>query len=147
MSRWLLVLALWAGLAACGGRDRGALLRDSVRGFNQSLRWGAFDAASRYVEAEKRADWLQARVSGSSNLRMTDVQIVRVDQGALEAKPGEKPTQEARALVSMSWYRLPDMTVHSAVWRQTWHLRHDDWVLVNEEAVQDAPAATAPSWP
>lgn len=145
MLRWALMLSLALGTLAvgsgCGPRDRGIDLKEAVRTYNQRLRWNAFEQASTFVAAEKRAAWLASRTSGAAGLHITDIQIVRLQKPEV----GEKTIE---VLVALSWYRMPDTTIRRAVWAQVWQEQEARWRIVEEKQVED-PAATAPppQWP
>lgn len=138
----LLALPLGAlSLTGCGSTDRGLDLKDSVRAFNQRLRWNAFEAASAFVAAEKRAEWLASRAGNASGLHFTDIQVVRLQQ----PNPDEKSVD---VLVAFSWYRLPETTVQSALWAQTWQEHKGRWHVVDERIVdaEEAPPLVE-QWP
>lgn len=138
-----LLLALTASLVstACGSTDKGLDLKDSVRAYNQRLRWNAFEAASAFVAAEKRATWLASRAGNAAGLHFTDIQVVRLQQ----PNPDEKSVD---VLVAFSWYRLPETTVQSALWAQTWQEDKGRWHVIDERVV-DAKEAPPPAeqWP
>lgn len=141
----LLALAtLLAPLAlGCGPRDRGLDLKDAVRAYNQRLRWNAYEQASQFVNPETRAAWLAARTASAGGLKITDIQVVRL----------QKPDPEDRTvevLVSLTWYRLPDTRINQAVWAQTWQEKEARWRLIDEKVVEQGQREAAPppqQWP
>lgn len=143
MLRWALtaMLALSGLGLGCGPRDRGIDLKEAVRTYNQRLRWNAFEQASTFIAAEKRAEWLASRSSGAAGLHITDIQIVRLQ------KP-DPDEQTVEVLVALSWYRMPDTTVQRAVWAQVWQEHEARWRIVDERQVEDPSAvAPPPQWP
>lgn len=141
ITRLLLTLTLILPALGCGPRDRGLELQDAVRAYNQRLRWSAFDQASAFVAAEKRAAWLASRTANATGLHFTDVQVIRLGN----PDPG---TKSVDVLVALSWYRMPDTRVHSATWAQTWQEIEGRWRLTDEKAVEVPPAPPpAEQWP
>ena len=141
MLRWIIAGVLLATTLACGPRDRGIDLKEAVRTYNQRLRWNAYEQASMFVAVEKRAEWLAARTAGAAGLHITDVQIVRLQ------KP-DAGEQTVEVLVALSWYRMPETTVRSAVWAQVWQEQEARWRVIDEHIVDDEAApAPPPQWP
>lgn len=137
--RWLLAGLLLGGVLGCGPRDRGVDLKETVRAYNQRLRWNAFEQASMFVVAEERAAWLASRSGGSAGLQITDIQIIRLQK----PDPVDKTVE---VLVALTWYRMPDTTVRRATWAQVWREGPGGWQVVEERQVEDEPAPP-PQWP
>ncbi len=126
-------------LVACGG-GRKADLGDTLRDFNQQVRWGSWMAAARHVDAKSRSGWLRARVVAAASLRVTDVQLLGV-------QPQSEDT--AIVLVGVSWYRVTDPTLRQRIWQQTWRYDDEVWLLAEEVVVQQQtePQKPAAAWP
>ena len=135
----LMALLVVSGLG-CGPRDRSMDLKDAVRDYNRSLRWNAFQRASRYVEQSKRGAWLAGRNSSAGGLHITDIHTVRLQKPDFTQKTVE-------VLVSVSWYRLPDSTIRTAVWSQTWQEIDARWRIIEEKQVEVTGETEAPQWP
>ena len=125
-------------LTACSTPNRMTHLRDTLRTFNQQIRWGMWPAASAHVSDEKREKWLTRRIANAQNLKLSDVRLVRV------VSDGPRATK-AKVMISITWYRSSDMKVQSANWLQTWHHSRIGWRLVDEE--KQIAAKPAPSKP
>ena len=123
----------------CGG-GRKADLGDTLRDFNQQVRWGSWMAAARHVDAKSRSGWLRARVVAAASLRVTDVQLLGV-------QPQSEDT--AIVLVGVSWYRVTDPTLRQRIWQQTWRYDDEVWLLAEEVVVQQQtePQKPAAAWP
>ena len=133
--------ALTALTASCGPRDRGLELKDAVRGYNERLRWNAFEQASLFVATEKRAAWLASRTANATGLHFTDIQVVRLQNPDAQGKTVE-------VLVALSWFRMPDTRVQSALWAQTWQELDGRWRLLDGAPVGVAPTPPpAQQWP
>lgn len=140
--RWLLVLLIGLSGAVglgCGPRDRGLDLKDSVRTYNQHLRWNRFEAASGFIAIEQRAQWLASRTSSAAGLHITNIQVVRLQKPDLEQKTVE-------VLVSLSWYRMPETRVQQAVYAQVWQEFEGRWRIIDEHEVKNAETPP-PQWP
>ena len=138
MRALILTLALGWG---CGGKppDRDRDLAVAVRDFNQAVRWQNWNGAARYVDPTVRPSWLQARLNGSRGLQLTEMQMLGM----------QREGDDVVVLVSVGWFRLPDMLLRRTVWRQVWRDGAQDWMLV-EESPSQAPEqiqAEAPAWP
>jgi len=116
----------------CSTPNRMTHLRDTVRIFNQQVRWGQWPGAATHVELEKRAEWLNARLAAAQNLKMSDVRLVRL------SSDGPRAT-EATVIVTLSWYRVADMRVKQSHWLQTWAHTPHGWKLSKEERQVAAP--------
>ena len=114
------------GVLACSTPNRMTHLRDTLRTFNQQVRWGMWPAASSHVSKEKREKWLTQRIANAQNLKLSDVRLVQV------VSDGPRATK-AKVMISITWYRTSDMRVQQANWLQTWHHSRMGWRLVDEE--------------
>jgi len=141
MLRWALVItiALSGFGLGCGSRDRGIDLKDAVRAYNQRVRWNAFEKASAFIADELRGEWLASRTANAAGLHFTDIQVIRLQK----PDPQEKTVE---VLVALSWYRMPDTTVHRAVYAQVWQEKEARWRIIEEREVQNADAPP-PQWP
>lgn len=142
MMRALLLLALL--LTGCGAsRSDSEQLRDAVRDYIDLTRWGAWDRAAGYVIATRQGEWLTQRAANARGLAITDVAL----QGI---QPIDEKGEAYHVFVVLNWYRAPDTTVHSAVWRTEWRLVDREWRIVDESPVQPqlaGPDEPPPSWP
>ena len=132
------VLALLGSIQGCGTPNRMTHLKDTLRTFNQQVRWGMWPAASAHVGTKMREMWLASRLSGAAGLKISDVKLVRV------TSDGPRATK-AEVFVSLTWYRVDDMTVQSATWKQNWEHSRAGWSLVGEERLASNPNAVKPA--
>ena len=128
-------------VVACGG-SRKADLGETLRDYNQQVRWGSWMGAARHIDAKKRSDWLRARVAAADSLRVTDIQVLGV-------QPQSEDT--AIVLVGVSWYRVTDPTLRHRIWQQTWRYHEDEvWLLAEEVVAQQKAEPQKPAaatWP
>ena len=127
----ILILIVPAGLAAaCGAHPGGPeTLTESVRGFNEGVRWGRFASAATRVPPRERSQFVEDMDQRADDLKITDYEIVRVDAR------GER---EARVQVKLSWYRTSEGTLRETHAMQTWERRGKAWMMVAEARVRGA---------
>ncbi len=126
MLRITFICLSFLGVIACSTPNRMTHLRDTLRTFNQQVRWGMWPAASSHVSQENREKWLAQRIANAQNLKLSDVRLVQV------VSDGPRATK-AKVMVSITWYRTSDMRVQRANWLQTWNHSRLGWRLVDEE--------------
>lgn len=119
---WLLV---FLGLAACGGpQARGeADLSESVRQFNDGVRWGRFGAAATALPASQRAQFVDDMDQRADEVKITDYDVVKVDP---------RGAREARVQIKLSWYKASEGTVRETHAIQTWERHGKAWWMVDE---------------
>ena len=131
-------------IQGCGATpNRMTHLRDSLRTFNQQVRWGRWGGAATLVVPEIRDSWMSERMRGGKGIKITDVKLLGVESD------GPRAT-EAKVLIGIAYYRESDMTVSRSIWKQEWTHTRDGWQLKSEERhVDEAPEETLPepSWP
>jgi hypothetical protein len=129
-------------LLACGGpQARGeADLSESIRQFNEGVRWERFSAAATSIPPPQRSHFVDEMDQRASDLKITDYEIVNV------APRGDR---EARVQIKLSWYRASEGTVHETHAIQTWERHGKSWLMVDETRLRGAemPGLLESSWP
>ena len=121
---WLVVF-----LFACRVPKSMPTLSESVRTYNDGVRWERFAVAANHVPPEQRSQFVDDADQRSKDLKITDYEVVRID------KRGEKV---AMVHVKLSWYRDSEGTLRETQAMQTWE-RHDRlWVIVEESRLRGA---------
>jgi hypothetical protein len=112
-------------VVACGGLAprQGDTLGDSVRAYNDGVRWGRFEVAAIHIPAKQRSQFVDEADQRAKDLKITEYDIVRVDQHG---------DREARVQVKLEWYRDSEGTVHETHAVQTWEHHGKDWLMVDE---------------
>jgi hypothetical protein len=117
-------LLMLTSLVACGGIPKGGeMLTESIRGYNEDLRWERFESASSFLPRTQRATRVDEWDDRAHELKITGFDVVKVD------RRGER---EARVQVKLEWYRSSDNTVHETHAVQTWERQGRAWVVVDE---------------
>jgi hypothetical protein len=115
-------------VVGCAGRPStpSNTLIDALRTFHAHLQWENYGSAISQVEPTYRAAFTTLiRAQG----KLTEWEIGSVD---LPEPPGDAATVLAR----WSGYRMPDLTVRTGVWRESWRRKGEVWTLTMLEPVE-----------
>jgi hypothetical protein len=119
---WILTLGLL--LAACGAAPRaGETLVDSIRAYNDGVRWGRFEVAASHIPAKQRSQFVDDNDDRAKDLKITQYDVVNVEQHG---------DREAKVHIKMEWYSDREGTVHETHATQTWEKHGKDWMMVDE---------------
>lgn len=111
-------------LIACGGMPKATeTLGDSVRSYNDGVRWGRFEVAAVHVPSRQRSAWVDEADARAKDVKITQYDVVSVDQ---------KTEREAHVHLKYEWYKESEGTVHETHAMQTWERHGKDWLLVDE---------------
>jgi len=120
------ILMLGCGAASLRGEPD---LSESVRQFNDGVRWERFAAAATAIPPRERSQFVDDMDERAADLKITDYEVVRVDPR------GER---EARVQIKLSWYKASDGTVHETHAVQTWEHHGKSWWMVDEIRLRGA---------
>jgi len=118
-------------------------LRDSIRSFNQQIRWGRWGGAATLVLEENREAWMAERIQGGRGIKVTEVSVLGVESD------GPRAT-DAKVMIGIAYYRESDMTLNRSVWMQKWTHTRNGWQLKSEKKhVRETPQESVekPAWP
>ena len=120
-----------AFLAACGAPQVRSEhdLADSVRQFNDGVRWERFTVAAVAIPPPLRAQFVDDMDQRAIDVKITDYDVVRVEP---------RGDREARVQVKLSWYKASEGTVHETHALQTWERHGKAWLMVDEARVRGA---------
>ncbi len=119
--RWIPIVVL---AAACGGPQQASeTLAESIRSFNEGIRWQRFEVAAVSLPPRERSDFVEAMDERTKELRITDYEIVRVDRAS---------DKEAKVHVKVSWYKDDEGTLHETHAMQVWQRRGKAWLMVDQ---------------
>lgn len=120
--------AIWfVLLAGCASGRSGDTLADSVRTYNDGVRWERFAVAAKHVPPQERSMFVDQADERAEDLKITDYEIVKVDAA------GER---EARVQIKLSWYRESEGTLRETQALQTWERHGKTWWMVDETRVK-----------
>ncbi|HEU4734495.1 MAG TPA: hypothetical protein VFT22_41680 [Kofleriaceae bacterium] len=128
------LVAVLAGLALATGCAAAQLhrendLAESIRLFNDGVRWERFAAAATAIPPAQRAQFVDDMDQLAGDLKITDYDIVKVDPR------GER---EAQVQVKLSWYKASEGTLHETHALQTWERHGQTWWMVDETRLRGA---------
>ncbi len=124
MKSMMLVLVL----AACGGIPKdGNTLAESVRDYNEGVRWARYSNAAVHVPPALRAAFVDEWDERGKDLKITDYEVVKVDQ---------KGSRAAQVEVKMEWYKDTEGKVKETRAVQTWERHGKLWFLVEEQRLR-----------
>jgi hypothetical protein len=112
-------------LSACGGMAAkdGDTLADSVRQYNDGVRWSRFEVAADHIPPKQRPQWVDDWDQRAKDLKITDYEIVKVEA---------KSRREAKVQVKVEWYKDSEGKVHETHALQTWERHGKIWLIVDE---------------
>jgi hypothetical protein len=120
--------AIWfVMLAACAAPKAGETLAESVRAYNDGVRWERFSAAAEHVPPRERSEFVDQADERAEDVKITDYEVVRVDS---------KTDKVASVQVKLSWYRESEGTLRETQAMQTWERHGKTWWMVDEERVK-----------
>lgn len=140
MKKILLVVCL----AACAAPKAGDTLGESVRAYNDGVRWERFTNAALHVPPKERSQFVDDADARAKDLKITDYELVRVEQ---------KGDKVAEVQVKMEWYLDSEGKVRETHARQTWERHGKTWWIVDETrmrgvempGLREAPTPDAPA--
>lgn len=124
--RAILISLLLIGCAAARAESD---LPESIRQFNDGVRWGRFEVAANAVPVKQRAQFVDEMDERSSDLKITDYEVVKV------APRGDR---EARVQIKLSWYKASEGTLRETHALQTWERHGKAWLMVDETRLRGA---------
>jgi hypothetical protein len=116
-------IVLVLALAACSAAQQGETLSDSIRSYNDGVRWERFGVAAIHVPPKQRAAFVDDQDQRSKDVKITDSEVVKVDA---------KSERAAKVEVKIEWYRESDNKVHETRSVQTWERHGKLWLVVDE---------------
>ena len=111
-------------LAACGGRQQNTeTLAESIRSFNEGVRWQRYEVAATSIPPRERSKFVEMMDERSEDLKITDYEIVRVDR---------RSDKQAQVQVKVSWYMDNEGTLHQTHAMQTWERKGKTWLMIDQ---------------
>lgn len=104
-------------------------LAESVRQFNDGIRWERFTIAASSIPPPQRAQFVDDMDQRAGDVKITDYDVVRVDP---------RGDREARVQIKLSWYKASENTVHETHALQTWERHGKIWLMVDEARLRGA---------
>jgi len=122
----VMIVVVASGCGAMGVQS-GETLTESVRDYNEGIRWARYTNAATHVPAGERAQFVDDWDQRSKDLRITDYEVVKVEP---------RGSREARVEVKVEWYRDSEGTVRETRAMQTLERHGKLWLMVDEARVR-----------
>jgi len=104
-------------------------LSESIRQFNDGIRWGRFATAAASIPPPQRSQFVDEMDQRAGDLKITDYEIVDV---------APRGAAEARVQIKLGWYKASEGTVHETHAIQTWERHGKAWLMVDETRLRGA---------
>jgi len=114
-------------LAACHPPRSGDTLGESVRSYNEGVRWGRYEVAAVHVPAMERSAFVDEADQRAKDLKITDYEVVKVEQ---------KGDRVAEVQVKMSWYKDSEGSLRETQAIQTWERHGKTWLIIDESRLR-----------
>jgi hypothetical protein len=118
-----LFIPLFVLAAACGGGQQTETLAESIRSFNEGLRWQRYEVAAVSIPPRERSSFVEAMDERTKDLKITDYEIVRVDRSS---------DTRAKVHVKVSWYRDSEGLLKETHAMQRWERKGKAWLMVDQ---------------
>ncbi|MCX5741819.1 MAG: hypothetical protein NT062_04880 [Proteobacteria bacterium] len=128
-------------LSGCGGAPKPMeALGDTVRAYNEGVRWERFALAANALPPRQRATFIDEWDERSHDLKISDYEVVKVE-------PTGKTSMEAKVQIKRSWYLTSEGTLRETQSIQTWERHGKDWYLVDDTRLRgpEMPGVTEPA--
>jgi hypothetical protein len=122
-------LVIIVALGACGAPKNPDTLGESIRSYNEGVRWGRYAMAASKVPPRERSQFVEEMDARGEDMKITDYEIVNVDSRGM---------REARVRVKVSWYLASQGTLHETHAEQMWEQQGKVWFMVQETRVRGA---------
>jgi hypothetical protein len=126
--KWIIGCVVIA--AACGAPRDGETLIDSVRTYNEGIRWSRITVAASRIPPAERADFVDEWDKLDDELEITDYEVVQVAQ---------QGNRHAEVQVKFTWYLDREGVVHETQAIQDWERHGKVWIKVGERRLRGEP--------
>lgn len=129
-ARRLVGLALALVLGACNQQrpSQTELLRMASSTYNEGLRWQRFMDCASVMLPEQRDGFLRRMEDERDELSFVEYDVRRTDLNA--------DSTAATIEVDYTWFRLPSTTLQTTRMRQTWSLKDDVWMMLEQTKIE-----------
>lgn len=114
-------------LAACASAKSGDTLAESIRAYNEGVRWQRFENAAVHIPPKERSEFLDEADQRTKDLKITEYDIVRVEK---------KSEKTAEVQIKVSWYLDNEGTLRETSAVQTWEKHGKTWWVVDEKRLR-----------
>jgi hypothetical protein len=104
-------------------------LSESIRQFNDGVRWERFAVAASSIPPPQRSQFVDEMDERADDVKITDYEVLNVDN---------RGSREARVQIKLSWYKPSRGTVYETHAVQTWERHGKVWWMVDETRLRGA---------
>jgi hypothetical protein len=122
---------LLAGCIAGMGYSTIDQVTNAAREYNNDVRWGRFDQASKHVPSDTRQRFVERHSSLEEDFEMNDFELVNIEI--------DKKKQTATARVEYTWSLKTRGIIEKTTTKQKWERRDSEWIVASEERVKGSP--------
>jgi hypothetical protein len=116
--------AIWLVLlVGCASMKAGDTLPDSVRQYNDGVRWERFSVAAVHVPPKERSAFVDEADERARDVKITEYEVLKIDA---------KDDHLATVQIKLSWYRESEGTLRETQSVQTWEKHGKTWFVVDE---------------
>ena len=120
--------AIWfVVLAGCASAKQGDTLADSVREYNDGVKWERFPVAAVHVPPKERGAFVEEADDRAHDLKITEYDVLRIEQTSAGS---------AKVAIKMSWYRDSEGLLRETQSLQSWEKHGKTWWMVDEARVK-----------
>jgi hypothetical protein len=132
LKKIFLFVALLAIVSSCGFyQSPTEKLKESVRYFNEGVRWGRLQDVMARVDPMTEEHFLEMHKDFGKLIKVEHYEVASFNVD-LEKKL-------AQVGIKLVWYRVDEMLVHETVLLQRWEERKGKWLMVAEEYHAGSP--------
>ncbi len=126
MKRFVLVVMAAAGCGSAIRKDTDTLT-ESIRVFNEGVRWQRYAVAATAIPPAQREKFVDEMDQRSEDLKITDYEVVKVAPAGAKA---------AKVQIKVSWYSDREGTLHETHALQSWEQHGKEWWMVDAVRVR-----------
>ena len=121
--KWIQISFVLATACSSPAQQNTETLGESIRSFNEGVRWQRFEVAAVSLPPRERSAFVEAMDERTKDLRITDYEVVRVDR---------RSDKEAKVHVKVSWYKDTEGTLRETHAMQLWQRKGKAWLMVDQ---------------
>jgi len=124
-----IVMALVFATACSAARKDTETLTESIRVYNEGIRWQRYAVAATAIPPKQRAKFVDEMDERANDLKITDFEVVKVDGAG---------TKAAKVQVKVSWYLDSEGLLKETHAIQSWERHGKDWWMVDAVRLRGA---------
>ncbi len=107
-------------------------LANAAREYNDSVRWGRYEAAADHVSVDRRRAFIDRHKNLEEELEISDAEVISID---LEGTKKDK----AKARVEYVWSLKRQGLIEKTSTEQVWEQKGSVWIMASETRTKGEP--------